>query len=129
MNTEERLRHRDRCIELAETAPTEAIRASLLRVARLYETERDLIDRTMNCLVASKQPRRCCDRGNLAVPPPRSPVKIFRLLGHIAPLLHQFQIRRPQSVVRDEQRYSRAKVSPPPTRFRLFAHIGSLGAR
>ena len=36
---EQRLRRRDRCIELADAAPTETIRAWLLQAARLYETD------------------------------------------------------------------------------------------
>jgi hypothetical protein len=48
------LRCRDRCREMAETAPTEAIRISLLSVARLYEIEADLMDRAHSCLVQHK---------------------------------------------------------------------------
>ena len=36
---EQRLQRRDRCIELAEAAPTETIRAWLLQAARLYQTD------------------------------------------------------------------------------------------
>ena len=36
---EKLLEHRDRCFDMAETAPTDAIRAKLLRIAYLYEIE------------------------------------------------------------------------------------------
>jgi hypothetical protein len=52
---EQRLRRRDRCIELAEAAPSETIRAWLLQAARLYETDTDPIERTMHCFAGSKQ--------------------------------------------------------------------------
>jgi hypothetical protein len=49
------LLHRDRCFELAASAPTEAIRAKLLRIAQLYEIEASLIDRARQCITDSKE--------------------------------------------------------------------------
>jgi len=39
MTEEEYLQHREHCVLMAEIAPTEHIRASLLRMARLCEIE------------------------------------------------------------------------------------------
>ena len=43
MTEEEYLQHREHCVLMAEIAPTEHIRASLLRMARLCEIEARLI--------------------------------------------------------------------------------------
>jgi hypothetical protein len=51
----EKLLHRDRCFELAASAPTEAIRGKLLRIAHLYEIEASLIDRARQCITDSKE--------------------------------------------------------------------------
>jgi hypothetical protein len=49
------LRHRNRCLQLAEMAPSEAIRVKLLSVARLYEIEVNLIDRAGQSIADSKE--------------------------------------------------------------------------
>jgi len=48
------LHHRDRRLCMAEMAPTEAIRAKLLSVARLYEIEVNLIGRARQSIADSK---------------------------------------------------------------------------
>ncbi len=47
--------HRDRCYELAETAPTVEIRARLIKIARLYEKEIQLVLTSQWCISASNE--------------------------------------------------------------------------
>ena len=49
------IRRANRCHELARAAPTEAIRALLVRIARHYEREVGLAQRTFQCVVESKE--------------------------------------------------------------------------
>jgi hypothetical protein len=49
------IRHAARCHELAHAAPTEALRAFLLRIARQYEREAGLAQRAFQCVVESKE--------------------------------------------------------------------------
>jgi hypothetical protein len=62
----EKLLHRDRCLDMAEMAPTEAIRTKLLSVARLYEIEANLVNRARQCIADSKGIDR---RGRITVKP------------------------------------------------------------
>ena len=43
MTEDDYLQHREHCLLMADAAPTERVRASLLRMARLYEIEGRLI--------------------------------------------------------------------------------------
>jgi hypothetical protein len=54
-NAEKLLLHRDRCLELAAKAPTEAIRARLLNIAKLYEVEVRLINRARRSIAESNE--------------------------------------------------------------------------
>ena len=49
------IRRANRCHELAHAAPTEAIRTLLVRIARHYEREAGLAQRTFQCVVESKE--------------------------------------------------------------------------
>jgi hypothetical protein len=51
----ENLLHRDRCLHLAEVAPSEAIRVKLRSVARLYEIAVNLIDRARQSIADSRE--------------------------------------------------------------------------
>jgi CRP/FNR family transcriptional regulator, cyclic AMP receptor protein len=50
------LLHRDCCLEMAETAPTEAVRDQLISIARLYEGEVGPIERLRDAIAGGTQP-------------------------------------------------------------------------
>lgn len=52
---EELAKVRDRCLQSADRAPTQAIRTRLLSIAHLYEIEIDLTERSRQYVIESKE--------------------------------------------------------------------------
>jgi hypothetical protein len=51
---EKLLQDRDRCLKMAELAPTEAVGTKLLQIAHLYEVEAELTERARRLIAESK---------------------------------------------------------------------------
>jgi len=52
----------DRCLQWADKAPTEPIRQTLLSIARLCEVDAELVERSKQCLIDSREMIARADR-------------------------------------------------------------------